>query len=75
MGLYEIARLPAIQSIKGGDGMIKNSENESTVDLNNIEKKAWREPHISKLNVKETKSGSITWATEFDWGFISGGPS
>ena len=55
--------------------MIKNSENESTVDLNNIEKKAWREPHISKLNVKETKSGSITWATEFDFGFISGGPS
>ena len=44
--------------------MIENTNTETTVELNTIEKKEWETPEMTKLDVKETQSLSWTSRTE-----------
>ena len=53
---------------------MKNTKNKITIDLNRVKKKEWREPQITQLSMKETKSGSIDANTEGSWWFFSWGP-
>lgn len=55
--------------------MIKNNESETTVNLRLVEKKAWKEPHVLQLNVKETKSGNFQNDTEGGFWIFTWGPS
>lgn len=48
--------------------MIENTKNEISLELNRVERKVWREPQMTQLNVKETKGGRNEWNFETpDW--------
>ena len=55
--------------------MIENTNTETTVELNTIEKKEWETPEMTELNVKETKSGTFNNKTEGSFWIFTWGPS
>ena len=50
--------------------MIENTNTETTVELNTIEKKEWETPEMTKLDVKETKGKKFAWTLDSTFPFL-----